>query len=1028
MSTKRNAFVSILLFAAIQLAAQTTPIEGLRDNTPGVHALINAIVIQSPGKVIDKGTVVIRDGLIEAVGANIAPPADARVWDYSGKTIYPGLMESYLPPDLKKQKKNEQSGDDNSDKAGKGASHWNSHVHPQLRALDYFKADSRELEGYRKLGFTAAIIVPDDGIFRGSGALISLNDEKPNDALIQDEIAQYLAFQRAGNYQNRQYPGSLMGCIALIRQTLLDGQWYGNAWQAYQINPVDQKRPEKNDALEALLPLINGQQRIVWETGANFNVLRALKIANEFQLQLIIRGSGDEYVILDELKKAKVAFILPVNFPKELAVETPEAALEVSLKELQHWELAPENPRMLSDGGITFALTSAELEKKEDFHSRLREAIDRGLSKDAALAALTTAPARLFGVENKLGSIEKGKLAHLVVTDGDLFEEKTKIIDVWVDGDRFEVTREPLVDLGGEWKMTFDFPGNPSLEVKMEIKGEPHKLSATLIQDETKIPFKEFSLDWQRVAALVSGDSLGFPGMIRLSGRAEAKRLTGSGELPDGQEFSWRAEWSEPLPEKAQETKPTPESQKRITDIVYPFGAFGRKQLPQQPKSILIENATIWTSGPQGIVENGDMLISAGKISRVGEGLTAPAEALIIDAQGKHVTPGLIDAHSHSGIDGGVNEGTQAVTSEVRIGDVIDSYDIAFYRELAGGLTAANLLHGSANPIGGQNAVVKLRWGMTPEAIKIATAPQGIKFALGENVKQSNWGDQHTTRYPQTRMGVEQIIRDRFKAALDYEIAWNDYNSAKNKKGIIPPRRDLELEALLEILHGNRDIHCHSYRQDEILMLIRLAEEFGFTVKAFQHVLEGYKVAEAMAEHGAAGSTFSDWWAYKFEVFDAIPYNGALMHDAGVVVSYNSDSNELARRLNAEAAKAVKYGWVSEEDALKFVTLNPAIQLGIDDRVGSLEPGKDADFVIWSGHPLSTYSICEQTWIEGRKYFDREEDLQMRDAIEKQRNALIQRYLSTRKDDSKKRSESKPTKSQLMYRGLEDEDYTCRDH
>lgn len=1032
----------LFLLCSTQIFSQTTPVEGLRDNTPGVHALINAKIVQLPGKVVPKGAVVIRDGLIEAVGENITPPADARIWDYSGKTIYPGLMESYLPIGLKKDKsKAGQEGEDKSqsrdtDEPGTGSSHWNVMVHPQLNAIDHYQPDEKQLEAYRKLGFTSAIIVPDDGIFRGSGALVSLCDGKLNDNLIADDIAQYIAFQTRGNYrENQPYPGSLMGCIALIRQTFLDAQWYGGAWQAYQINPADQMRPERNEALEALGPMIDKKQRIVWETRYDFNVLRALKIAQEFKLQLrlpeayggqaIIRGSGDEYVILDELKKANVPVILPINFPQELMVKTPEEALQVSLAELQHWDLAPENPMRLQSAGITFALTTSELEKTDDFNSRLRDAIERGLSTDAALAALTVTPAKLFGVQDKLGSIEKGKLAHLTITNGDLFDEKTKVLDVWIDGNRHEVSRQPLEDLAGLWQVAFDFGANSKWEGALQIRSYRDKLKAKLTQDNKAISVDHISLDRKRLTILFAGDSLGYPGMIRLTGSVDTKKISGSGKLPDGRELSWTAQWISDL--KEDEMRAPKILQQTIAEIVYPFGAFGRKQIPEMPKSILIKNATIWTSSEQGILEDADMLVNLGKISKVGKNLSAPSDALVIDAKGKHVTPGLIDAHSHSGISGGVNEGTQAVTSEVRIADVINSYNIDFYRELAGGLTASNLLHGSANPIGGQNAVVKLRWGMLPEAIKIAAAPPGIKFALGENVKQSNWGDEFTHRYPQTRMGVEQIMRDRFKAALDYEKAWNDYNAAKNKKGVIPPRRDLELDALLEILRGERLINCHSYRQDEILMLIRLADEFGFTVRVFQHILEGYKVADAMAEHGAAGSSFSDWWAYKFEVYDAIPYNGALMHDAGVLVSYNSDSDELARRMNTEAAKAVKYGGVSEEEALKFVTLNPAIQLGIDNLAGSLEPGKDADFVIWSGSPLSTYSICEQTWIEGRKYFDREEDLRMRSDIEHQRNSLIQKYLTYKKMeyDKAKREEKRNSSSTNFSRRYEDEDYSC---
>jgi len=286
---------------------------------------------------------------------------------------------------------------------------------------------------------------------------------------------------------------------------------------------------------------------------------------------------------------------------------------------------------------------------------------------------------------------------------------------------------------------------------------------------------------------------------------------------------------------------------------------------------------------------------------------------------------------------------------------------------------------------------------MLPEQMKFEGAIGGIKFALGENPKQSNWGEKYTTRYPQTRMGVEQIIRDEFTAAREYEKAMAN---AKSNATLIPPRRDLELETLVEILNKKRLIHSHCYRQDEIMMLLKVSDDFGFQVGTLQHILEGYKVADEMAKRGVGGSAFSDWWAYKFEVIDAIPYAGALMHNAGVLVSYNSDSNEMARRLNTEAAKAVKYGGLSEIEALKFVTINPAKQLRIDNRVGSLEVGKDADFVIWSGHPLSTYTICEQTWIDGRKYFDREEDAMMREDVQKKKAELVQKALKSKKKGS----------------------------
>ncbi|GBC78394.1 D-hydantoinase [bacterium HR08] len=404
----------------------------------------------------------------------------------------------------------------------------------------------------------------------------------------------------------------------------------------------------------------------------------------------------------------------------------------------------------------------------------------------------------------------------------------------------------------------------------------------------------------------------------------------------------------------------------------------------------LIRGATILTV-TRGRIENGAILIRGGKIAAVGRNLEAPPGAKVIDATGKYIMPGIIDCHSHIAIDGGVNEGTLAVTSMVRIEDVLDPTDINIYRDLAGGVTTANILHGSANPIGGLNAVIKLRWGKTAREMLFEGAMPGIKFALGENPKRSNFTPPPGTprRYPATRLGVESVIREAFTQARNYMRQWEEYERRRKAgENAVPPRRDLKLDPLVEVLQGKRLVHAHAYRADEILMLIRLAEEFGFKVATFQHVLEGYKVAREIAAHGAGASTFSDWWAYKVEAYDAIPYNGALMARKGIVVSFNSDSAELARRLNLEAAKAMKYGGLSEDEALALITINPAKQLRIDHRVGSIEVGKDADLVIYSGHPLSVYSIVEKVFIDGQLYFDREADLARRAEIQKEKEAL----------------------------------------
>jgi N-acetylglucosamine-6-phosphate deacetylase len=411
------------------------------------------------------------------------------------------------------------------------------------------------------------------------------------------------------------------------------------------------------------------------------------------------------------------------------------------------------------------------------------------------------------------------------------------------------------------------------------------------------------------------------------------------------------------------------------------------------------------------------LLISDGKVQLIGQfEAKLSSNTLVIDGTGLYVTPGLIDCHSHSMILGDVNEATLPSSAMVRIGDVVNSESENIYEQLAGGLTVAHLLHGSANPIGGQNCPIKLRDGETPEGLKITGAPGSIKFALGENVKQSNWGEKYVTRFPQTRMGVRTFFANRFTAAQQYLLAWDNYQ----KSGGVPPRRDLELEAIGEILRGTRLIHCHSYRQDEILMLMRLMESFNVKIGTFQHVLEGYKVADEIAKHGAGGSTFADWWAYKFEVYDAIPYNGSLMHERGVTVSFNSDSSDLARRLYLEAAKAVKFGGTPEVEALKFVTLNPAQQLHIDNRVGSLAPGKDGDFVIWSKPPLDSGTVCQQTWIEGKKYFDIALAPARAAALTKERDDLLAKAKKIASpDDSDGDGKPDSGKNSFFHRSLE---------
>jgi imidazolonepropionase-like amidohydrolase len=432
---------------------------------------------------------------------------------------------------------------------------------------------------------------------------------------------------------------------------------------------------------------------------------------------------------------------------------------------------------------------------------------------------------------------------------------------------------------------------------------------------------------------------------------------------------------------------------------------------PEAPPIILIQNATVLTVS-HGTIERGSVLIKDGKIAEVGQSIKAPKDAVVIDADGQFVMPGIIDCHSHIAVDGSVNEGSISVSSIANIADVINPEDIAIFRDLAGGVTSANVLHGSANAIGGQTEVIKLRWGQPAAKLPFEGALPGIKFALGENPKRSNFSiPGQPRRYPTTRMGVEETIRTAFAEARDYKKAWDDYDKRMKagEKNLIPPRKDLKLDPLVEVLEGKRYVHSHCYREDEILMLLRVAKEFGFKIRTLQHVLEGYKVADEIAAAGTGASTFSDWWAYKVEAYDAIPYNAAIMTHRGVIVSINSDDAEEATHLNQEAAKSIKFGGLTHDEAVKLVTINPAIQLGIDKRVGSIDVGKDADLVIYNHDPMSAYAVVQKTLIDGRVYFDRQKDVTGRADLEKEKKALIDkaRKAAEKKSDEKKGSEKK---------------------
>ncbi|MCP4193028.1 MAG: amidohydrolase family protein [Planctomycetaceae bacterium] len=998
----------------------TRPVAGLHENPPSVHALTNARIVLAPGQVLEKATLVVRGMVIEAVGVDVQIPEEAEIRDLTGNTIYPGFIDAFSELEIPAQP------------VDQGAAHWNLYVQSQRDASTAYVKEEAVNKQLRSQGITTRLVAPKNGIIKGTSALVTTSGEGGDRSLLADHVAMHamLTVPRSGS--RKSYPNSPMGAVALLRQTLYDARWYRDAWQVFQ-SQAGVEKPETNVALEALQTAINGNQIVLLEAPDEQYLLRADAIGKEFGLNVAILGSGEEYRRIGDVRQARRPIILPLDFPAPPNVSTVEAAREVTLEALMHWDHAPENAARLQQAGVSFAFTSHGLKNKSEFLAAVRKAVQRGLPADEALKAMTIMPAQLWGVQNKVGSIAEGKIANLCVADGNLLEEKAKVISTWVSGHRYEVTPEKPRDLRGNWLLQIEGREMPAA---LHISGKPAAMKIEWSSDQEdgkSLLFKKIKMQDLHLTATLDADLFGESGVglfsaVVMPGSSQMWRLDGRIVLPSGREIAFVAQPDptkgatddvaaagsaedaskeedaaddsekqadeEPVAEASdeqEESKAAGELAMASYPVNQPLGAFGRLQRPEQPELLALTNATVWSCGPKGIVENATLLIRSGLIERIQPSSDAlPESAIVIDCSGKHISPGIIDCHSHMATDGGVNESGQAITAEVRIGDFIDARDISIYRQLAGGVTTSNILHGSANPIGGQNQVIKLRWGATPEEMKFATAPSGIKFALGENVKQSNWGSGYTTRYPKSRMGVEQLIRDAFLAARQYRdrrIEW------KNTHRGLPPRRDLELDALVEILEGNRWIHCHSYRQDEILALLRTLETFQVQIGTLQHILEGYKVAEVMKRHGAMASAFSDWWAYKIEVYDAIPYNGALMHDMGIVVSFNSDDQELARHLNHEAAKAVKYGGVAPEEALKFVTLNPAKQLRIEEYVGSLESGKHADFVVWNESPLSTLSRCEQTWLDGRKYFDISEDRLQRSKWSEMRSALIQKIL-----------------------------------
>ncbi|MBH11811.1 MAG: amidohydrolase [Leeuwenhoekiella sp.] len=958
--------------------------DGVKSINTNYTLFKNATLHPSPGKTISSGSLLIKDGKIVSAGKSVNAPKNAVVIDLEGKHIYPSFVETYSSFGVKIPERS-FGGRSPQYEATRAGYYWNDHVRAETNALNEFEYDNKAAKALVEAGFGTVSTHMADGLARGNGILVALNsDGNTAERLLDTRSAQFFSFEKS-NLSQQSYPSSIMGSTALIRQMFEDADWY----EAGNIDTRDLSL----EALNANMDL----PQIFYGDGL-YDDLRIASLSQETGVPFIIVGGGDEYKRIDEIKATGAQYIIPVNFQDAYDVEDPYQASFVSLSQMLEWNQEPTNPAKLQEAGLTFAITTNDLKSPDMLFPMLRKAFKYGLDEETALAALTTIPAQLLGKSEELGTLNQNAWANFLITSGPIFDEETILYENWVQGAQNIVKDASVIDIDGSYTLT---TAGKSYDVTISKSTE--KPSVTVKDGETKLGSKIAYTDgWLNITFTGDADKKEYTRII-----AQASNTTpwnGKAILLDGSESTFSISKKASTEEEEEKEEDKEEITPEVMPLTYPNVAYGYDEQPQA-ETILFKNATVWTNEEDGILEETDVLVKNGKIDKIGKDLSAGG-AKVIDATGKHLTSGIVDEHSHIAAFS-INESGQNSSAEVRMRDAVNPDDLDIYRDLAGGVTTIQLLHGSANPIGGQSAVMKLKWGSSIDEMVLENT-KFIKFALGENVKQSNWGSY--SRFPQTRMGVQQMFTDYFQRAKEYE--------AKKNSGE-PYRTDYEMETLMDVLNEERHITSHSYVQSEINMLMKVADSFDFNVNTFTHILEGYKVADKMAEHGVAGSTFSDWWAYKYEVNDAIPYNAAIMWSQGVLTGINSDDAEMSRRLNQEAAKTMKYGGVPEEEAWKFVTLNPAKMLHIDDRTGSIKVGKDADLVLWSTYPMSVSAVAEKTLVEGAVYFDIDKDKELKEKVEAKKNKLTTMMLSAKNKGLKTQPAKKEEKQRLDCDTLE---------
>ena len=974
---------------------------------PRGWALVNARVVISPEQELPSATVVIRDGLIVAVEANLAPPPDTQVLDLTGHIVYPGFIDAatQAPLDLQKPPTPDAGRVPETSRfalAGLPVDNRKG-LTPEFSPRNQIKNDPALWESRRQHGFTALHVLPQGRLASGSGLLISTSGLPLREAVLRQSTLpefQLLPLGQTG------YPFTLMGGIAHLRQALLDARRWQQQVQMFTSKTPGVPRPPEDVVLEALATTLAPQQPSLWVAQTRDEIHRALDFAAEHQMSPIIVGAGESWRALERLKAESRGIIALVNWGDEPRVEPPgnneglnpkaKPPRRVQQRQLDRWNDQVANLAKIHEAGLKLALGTEGLGEPGHLFRSLRQAISKGLPPQAALAAITREPAAFLGLADRLGTLEVGKLAHVTVLTGPFHDERARVRHLFVDGRHFEYHKDaqpvpppsppppPNAALAGTWNVEID-SGEGKLFGTLELVQNNATLTGL---------FRSPQGDGKLSSGKVEGRHFEFT--VAIGAGAQALDLKFQGDFEEGQSdraqgqlksaFGGQTKFvltrqtgdasgQPPTGQPTLETSDKAPASVANTEIPTELDSDRLRRPAETGGSVFLRGGTVLTGfGPP--LPQTHILVRGGKFAAIGSQLEPDAGMPVIDVSGRFVAAGIIDTHSHimfpEGL-GGVNEATSSLVPEVRVRDIVRTEDPAAYRALAGGVTAIRMLHGSANVVGGQDAVVKLKYGALAKDQLLHGNPQGVKFALGENVKRTRG------RFPNTRMGVEATLNRAFLEAIDYRREWQEYERAAQAQTVagqpnhlLPPRRDLRLEALADIVNHEKFIHSHCYRADEILMLLRVASGLGIRVWSLQHVLEGYKIAPEIAAHGASCSTFGDWWAYKVEAFDATPYNASLLHEAGVNVVLKSDDAELMRHLYIEAAKMIRYGGTPADAAWRMVTLNAARELGLADRMGSIEVGKDADLVVYTAHPLNIFSRVERTMIDGETWFLRE--------------------------------------------------------